>query len=59
MVDVKLVTLQKSLVKVVAGALHISTEVQKKLHLKAIAQMVADVMSVAGKMSYDFQLKAR
>ena len=58
--DVKLVTLQKSLVKVVAGALNISTEVQKeKFKIQTIAQMVADITATVGKVSYDLSLKRR
>ena len=45
--DVKLVTLEKSLVKVVAGDLNIFTEVQKdKFKIQKIAQMVADITAV-------------
>ena len=45
--DVKLVTLEKSLVKVVAGDLNIFTEVQKyKFEIQKIAQMVADITAV-------------
>ena len=58
--DVKLATLQKSLVKVVAGALNIFTEVQKeKFEIQTIAQMVADITAIAGKVSYDLSLKRR
>ena len=57
-VDVKLTTLQKSLVKVVAGALNIFTEVQKdKFQIKIIAQMVADITAIVGKVSYDTFIK--
>ena len=46
-VDVKLVTLEKSLVKVVARDLNIFTEVQKdKFEIQKIAQMVADITAV-------------
>ena len=56
--DVKLATLQKSLVKVVAGALNIFTEVQKeKFEIQTIAQMVADITAIVGKVSYDLSLK--
>ena len=52
--DVKLATLQKSLVKVVAGALYIFTEVQKdKFNIQTIAQMVAVITATVGKVSYD------
>ena len=45
--DVKLVTLEKSLVKVVAGDLNIFTEVQKdKFEIQKKAQMVADITAV-------------
>ena len=58
--DVKLVTLQKSLVKVVVGALNISTEVQKeKFKIQTILQMVADITATVGKVSYDLSLKRR
>ena len=57
-VDVKLTTLQKSLVKVVARALNIFTEVQKdKFQIKIIAQMVADITAIVGKVSYDTFIK--
>ena len=57
-VDVKLTTLQKSLVKVAAGALNIFTEVQKdKFQIKIIAQMVADITAIVGKVSYDTFIK--
>ena len=53
-------TLQKSLVKVVAGALNIFTEVQKeKFEIQTIAQMVVDVTAIAGKVSHDLLLKRR
>ena len=56
--DVELATLQKSLVKVVAGALNIFTEVQKEnFEMQAIAQMVADITATVGKVSYDLSLK--
>ena len=56
--DVKLATLQKSLVKVVAGALNIFTEVQKdKFQIKTIALMVADITAIVGKVSYDISIK--
>ena len=58
--DVKLATLQKSLVKVVAGALNIFTEVQKeKFEIQTIAQMVAYITAIVGKVSYDLSLKRR
>ena len=58
--DVKLATLQKSLVKVVAGALNIFTEVQKeKFKIQTIVQMVADITAIVGKVSYDLSLKRR
>ena len=58
--DVELVTLQKSVVKVVAGALNIFHEVQKdKFEIQAIAQMVADITAIVGKVSYDLSLKRR
>ena len=58
--DVKLATLQKSLVKVVAGALNIFTEVQKdKFNIQTIAQMVVDITANVGKVSYDLSLKRR
>ena len=56
--DIKLATLQKSLVKVVAGALNIFTEVQKeKFEIQTIAQMVADITAIVGNVSYDLSLK--
>ena len=58
--DVKLATLQKSLVKVVAGALNIFTEVQKdKFNIQTIAQMVVDITANVGKVSFDLSLKRR
>ena len=58
--DVKLATLQKSLVKVVAGTLNIFTEIQKdKFEIQTIAQMVADITAIVGKVSYDLSLKRR
>ena len=57
-IDVKLTTLHKSLVKVVAGALNIFTEVQKdKFQIKTIALMVADITAIVGKVSYDISIK--
>ena len=42
--NVKLATLQKSLIKIVARNLNIFTEVQKeKFEIQIIAQMVADI----------------
>ena len=56
--DAKVATLKKSLVKVVAGALNIFTEVQKEnFEMQAIAQMVADITATVGKVSYDLSLK--
>ena len=58
--DVKLATLQKSLVKVVAGALNIFTEVQKeKFEIQTITQMVADITAIVGKVLYDLSFKRR
>ena len=59
--DVKLAILQKSLVKVVAGALNIFfTEVQKeKFEIQTIAQMVGNITAIARKVSYDLSLKRR
>ena len=58
--DVKLTTLQKPLVKVVAGALNIFTEVQKdKFEIKTIAQMVAGITTISGKVPYYLSLKRR
>ena len=58
--DVKLATLQKPLVKVVAGALNIFTEIQKdKFEIQTIAQMVADITAVVGKVLYDLSFKRR
>ena len=58
--DVRLATLQKSLVKVVAGALNIFTEVQKeKFEIQTFVQMVADITAIVGKVSYDLSLKRR
>ena len=48
--------LQKSVV----GALNIFTEVQKsKFEIQPIAQMVADITAIVGKVSYDLSLKRR
>ena len=56
--DVKLATLQKSLVKVAAGALNFFTEVQKdKFEIQTIAQMVADTTATVGKVLYDLSFK--
>ena len=53
-------TLQKLLVKVVAEALNILTDVQKdKFEIETIAQMVADITAILGKVSYDLSLKRR
>ena len=58
--DVKLAALQKSLVKVVAGALNIFTEVQKeKFEIQTMAPVVADITAIVGKVSYDLSLKRR
>ena len=52
--DVKLTTLQKSLVEVVAGALNIFTEIQKdRFETQTIAQLVADITAIVGNVSYD------
>ena len=56
--DAKVATLKKSLVKVVAGALNIFTEVQKEnFEMQTIAQIVADITAIVGKVSYDLSLK--
>ena len=59
--DIKLTTLQKSLVKkIVAGALNIFTEIQKeKFEIQTIGQMAADITAIVGKVSYDILLKRR
>ena len=58
--DAKLNTLQTSLVKVVAGALNIFTEVQKdKFEIQTIAQIVACITTISGKVSYYLSLKRR
>ena len=58
--DVKLARLQNSLDKVVIGALNIFPEVQKeKFEIQTIAQMVADITAIVGKVSYDLSLKRR
>ena len=58
--DVKLVTLQRSLVKVVARAINIFTEVKKdKIEIQKIGQMVAGITTIVGKVSYDLSLKRR
>ena len=58
--DVKLGTLQKVLVKVVAGALSILTEVHKdKFEIQTITQMVADITAIVGEVLYDLSLKRR
>ena len=50
--DAKLNTLQTSLVKVVAGALNIFTEMQKdKFEIQTIAQIVAGITTISGKES--------
>ena len=57
---VKLATLQKSLVKVVAGALNIFTKAQKdKFEIQAIAQSVGDIAAIVGNVSNDLSLKRR
>ena len=49
--DVELATLQNSSVKVVAGVLNIFTEVHKdKFEIQTIAQMVADITAIVGKV---------
>ena len=56
--DAKVATLKKSLVKVVAGALNIFTEVQKeKFEIQTIAHMFADITAIVGELSYDLSLK--
>ena len=58
--DVKLATLQKSLVKVVAWALNIFTEVQKEnFEIQTIAQIVANITAILEKVSHDLSLKRR
>ena len=58
--DIKLATLQKLLVKVLAEALNILTEVQKdKFEIETVAKMVADITAILGKVSYDLSLKRR
>ena len=58
--EAKLNTLQTSLVKVVAGALNIFTEVQKdKFEIQTIAQIVAGITTISGKVSYYLSLKRR
>ena len=58
--DAKLNTLQTSLVKVVAGALNIFTEVQKdKFEIQTITQIVAGITTISGKVSYYLSLKRR
>ena len=43
-----------------AGALNIFTEVQKeKFEIQTIAKMVADIIAIVGKKSYDLSLKRR
>ena len=50
--DAKLNTLQTSLVKVVAGALNIFTEMQKdRFEIQTIAQIVAGITTISGKES--------
>ena len=49
-----LVTLQKSLVKVMAGNLNIFTELQKeKFEIQTTAQMAAYITAIVGKIPYD------
>ena len=56
--DVKLVTLQKSLVKVLTTALNTFTEIRKdKFEIQTITQMVADITAIVGKVVYDLSLK--
>ena len=58
--ELKLATLQNSLVKDVAEALNIFTEVQKeKFEIQTMAQIVADITATVGKVSYDPSLKRR
>ena len=58
--DIKLATLQKLLVKVVAEALNVLIEVQKdKFEIETNAQTVADITPILGKVSYDLSLKRR
>ena len=58
--ELKLATLQNSLVKDVAEALNIFTEVQKeKFETQTMAQIVADITATVGKVSYDPSLKRR
>ena len=58
--DVKLATLQKSLVKVVAWALNIFTEVQiENFEIQTIAQIVANITAIVEKVSHDLSLKRR
>ena len=50
--DVKLATLQKLLVQVVAGALNIFTEVRKeKFEIQTIAQMAGNITAIVWKVS--------
>ena len=56
--DIKLATLQKSLLKAVPWALNIFTEVlKKKSEIQTIAQMVADINAIVEALSYVFLLK--
>ena len=58
--DVKLTSIQISLVKFLAGGLNIFTEArEEKLEIKAIAQMSADITEIVRKISYDLSLKSR
>ena len=58
--DIRLATLQKPSVKVVAGALNTFTEIRKeKFQIQTIAQMITDITAVVGKVSYDLSLKRR
>ena len=58
--DVKLTSIQISLVTFLAGGLNIFTEArEQKLEIKAIAQMAADITEIVRKISYDLSLKSR
>ena len=56
--DLKLATLLKSLVKIMAEPLNIFTEVQKdKFEIQTIVQMLVDINAIVGKVLYDLLLK--
>ena len=56
--DIKLATLQKSLLKAVPWAPNIFTEVlKKKSEIQTIAQMVPDITAIVEALSYVFLLK--